>query len=76
METRWAVDSKYTPHAIKDTIASKYKKYKIRELNVLNIKNHSTYEVRISLSKKKDKEPKILNFETDGKFIDEYEALR
>lgn len=76
METRWAVDTKYTPQAIKDTIAHRYKKYKVRELNVLNIKNRSTYEVRISLSKKKDKSPKILNFETDGKFVDEMEPLR
>ena len=42
---------------------------------MLNVKNHSSYEVRISLSKKKDKSPKVLTFETDGKFIDEMEPL-
>ena len=76
METRWAVDTKYTPQAIKDTMAHKYKKYKVRELNVLNVKNHSSYEVRISLSKKKDKSPRVLTFETDGKFIDDMEPLQ
>lgn len=76
METRWAVDTKFTPQAIKDTVAHKYKKYKIRELNVMSIKNHPSYEVRISLSKKKDKSPRILTFETDGKFIDDFEAMQ
>ena len=76
METRWAVDTKYTPQAIKDTLAHKYKKYKVRELNVLNVKNHSCYEVRISLSKKKDKSPRLLTFETDGKFVDDFEAMQ
>jgi hypothetical protein len=74
LETRYAVDLKWTPQAIKDSVAHNYPKYKIREVNVLNVKNKSTYEAKISLSKKKDKSAKLLNFETDGKFIDAVEV--
>lgn len=77
-ETRWYIDSKYYPHAIKDTVANHYPKYKIREVYVLNIKNKSTYQARISkkagLFGKKEKNAKLLNFETDCKFIDEIDA--
>lgn len=74
LETRYAVDLKWTPQAIKDSVSHNYPKYKIREVNVLNVKNKSTYEAKISLSKKKDKSAKLLNFETDGKFIDAVEV--
>lgn len=70
METRYFVDLKWCPKAIKDTVAHQYPNYKIREVNVLSIKNKPTYEARISLSKKKDKSAKFLNFEVDGKFLD------
>lgn len=77
-ETRWFVDNKFCPHAIKDTVALHYPKYKISEVYVLNIKNKSTYQARIAkkggLFGKKEKSAKLLNFETDGKFIDEIDA--
>lgn len=73
-ETRWYVDSKYYPHAIKDTVAHNYPKHNIRECYVLSIKNKTTYQARIAQTKgffrKKEKDVKLLNFETDGKFID------
>lgn len=73
-ETRWYVDSKYYPKAIKDTVANNYPKHKVKDLYVLNIKNKSTYQARIAKKacflSKKEKDVKLLNFETDGKFID------
>ncbi|MBQ2508726.1 MAG: hypothetical protein II532_03045 [Bacteroidales bacterium] len=73
-ETRWFVEEKYYPHAIKDTVAQNYPKHKITELYVLSIKNKMTYQVRIAkkggLFCRKEKDVKLLNFETDGKLID------
>lgn len=72
-ETRWYVETKWYPQAIKDTVAHNYPKHKITELYVLNIKNKSTYQVRIAkkgLFCRKEKDPKLINFETDGKLID------
>ncbi len=73
-ETRWFVDEKYYPHAITDTISANYPKHKITELYVLSIKNKMTYQVRIAKVSgffcKKEKDVKLLNFETDGKLID------
>lgn len=70
-EVRWFVAEKYYPHAIKDAIKEQYPNHKIKEVYVLSIKNKMTYQVRIAKgSKKKEKDAKIVNFETDGKFID------
>lgn len=75
-EIRYEVESKYWPHAIKDTVSNNYPKHTIRQVDVLNIKNKTTYQVRIAQMKgflffgRKEKNVKLLNFETDGKFID------
>ena len=73
-ETRWYIDTKWQPQAIKDSVSHNYPKHKIRECYVLSIKNKSTYQARIAqtkgLFKKREKDVKLLNFETDGKFID------
>lgn len=73
-ETRWFVEEKYYPHAILDTVAHNYPKYKVQEIYVLSIKNKTTYQARIAKTKgffrKKASDPKLLNFETDGKLID------
>ena len=70
-EVRYEVESKYWPHAIKDTVANNYPKHSLREVNVLSIKNKSTYQARIAQGKgRREKDVKLLNFETDGKFID------
>lgn len=73
-ETRYYVEEKYYPHAIKDTIEENYPKHKISELYVLSIKNKMTYQVRIAkksgLFCRKEKDVKLLNFEADGKLID------
>lgn len=70
-ETRWYVDSRYYPQSIQDTVAAHYPKYKIAELYVLSMKNKTTYQAVIV---KKKNATKLLNFETDGKFIDEIDA--
>lgn len=70
-ETRWYVDSRYYPQSIIDTVAAHYPKYKISDLYVLNMKNKTTYQAVIV---KKKNATKLLNFETDGKFIDEIDA--
>ncbi len=73
-ETRWFIEPKWYPHAITDTIAHNYPKYKITELYALMIKNKMTYQTRIArksgLFSKKEKNAKLINFETDGKLID------
>lgn len=75
-ETRWFVEAKYYPQAIKDTVANHYPKFKITELYALSVRNKVTYQARIAkkggfLFFKKETSVKLLNFETDGKFIDE-----
>lgn len=74
METRYIIDSKWYPHAITDTVAHQFPKYKITSLYVRNSHNKVTYQTRIAQKKgfifKKEKNAKYLNFETDGKFID------
>lgn len=76
-ETRWYIEPKYYPHAIVDNIAAQHPGYKIKELYLLNIKNKSTYQVLIGQRKglftKKWKHMRYMNYETDGKFIDEIE---
>lgn len=75
-ETRYEVDAKYWPHAIKDSVAHNYPKHTLREVTIINIKNKTTYQARIAQGKKKkQKDVKLLNFETDGKFIDSIDVL-
>lgn len=73
-ETRYFIESKYYPHAIKDTVANQYPKHNITDVYVRTIKKKSTYQTRISIRKglfrKRESDIKLLNFETNGKFID------
>lgn len=74
METRYVIPAKYYPHAIQDTVKAEYPKHKIVKLYTRNVRNKVTYQARIAQKKglfsKKEKNVKLLNFETDGKFID------
>ena len=76
-ETRWYVEEKYYPHSILETIESMHPGHKVKELYALSIKNKVTYQVLIGQRKgifvKKWKNMRIMNFETDSKFIDEIE---
>ncbi|MCQ2297634.1 MAG: hypothetical protein MJZ51_03325 [Bacteroidales bacterium] len=78
METRYMIPSKYYPHAITDTVAHQYPKHKVTSLYTRNFRNKVTYQARIAQKKcflsKKEKNVKLLNFETDGKFIDAEEV--
>ena len=78
MEIHYYIDSKWYPHAITDTVKNQYPKHKITDVYVRNVRNKSTYQARIAkrkgFFKKKDKEVKFLNFETNGKFIDAVEV--
>ena len=72
VETSWNVNLEYIPASIKTYVSEKYPKYKIRKLAIIDIRNKKTYSATIS---KKilfwTKDTKVLNFEIDGKFIDE-----
>jgi hypothetical protein len=76
-ETRWYVEEKYYPHTILQKIEEEHPGYKVKELYTLMIKNKVTYQVLVGQRKglfvKKWKHMRIMNFETDGKFIDEIE---
>ena len=76
-ETRWYIEEKYYPHAIINALNATHPGYKIKELYALQIKNKVTYQVlagqRKGLFTKKWKHMRLLNFETDYKFIDEIE---
>ncbi|MCR4816445.1 MAG: hypothetical protein K5842_04590 [Bacteroidales bacterium] len=76
-ETRWFIDEKYYPHTILDKIKELHPNYKVKELYALQIRNKVTYQVlagqRKGLFTKKWKNMRLLNFETDYKFIDEIE---
>ena len=72
VETRWIVNTEYTPQSIKKYVEENMSKYKIKKIYILDIRNKKTYQVEVA---KKflfwTKDEKILNFEIDGKFIDE-----
>lgn len=74
-EKRWFVEQEYTPKAIKDTLANSYAGYKIKDVCIVELRGKMTYQVRIhkkgGLFGRKQKDPHQLNFETNGKFIDD-----
>ncbi len=73
-EKRWFVESQYTPKAIKDTLANSYQGYRVKNVCIVELRGKMTYQVQIykkgGLFGHKQKDPKQLNFETNGKFID------
>lgn len=76
-ETRWYIDEKYYPHKIIERVNETHPNYKVKELYALQIKNKVTYQVLVGQRKgffaKKWKNMRIMNFQTDYKFIDEIE---
>lgn len=77
METHYIVEnSDYYPKAIVDYVKAKHPGFNITDLWARKARNKMTYQARISKKSgflwwKTEKEVQILNFETDGKFIDE-----
>lgn len=74
-ETRYYVDAKYYPHAIKDSVAHLYPRHKIDCIYICNTKGKSTYKARIYRKKgflffKKECDAKVASFETNGKLIE------
>jgi len=74
VETRYYIDPEAYPHAIKDTIHSQYPGHHISLLYLSNTKGKMVYKVRIAKKKcflsTKEKEVKLLSFETTGKMIE------
>ncbi len=75
METHYIIENHY-PHAITDTVAHLYPKYKVTDVWARKARSKMTYQARIAkhtgfLWWKKESDPKTLNFEVDGKFIGE-----
>ena len=79
-ETHFFIDPEYYPTFVKDTISKMHPKHTINELYVLKVKNKMTYQTKIAITKKKgilwwkkveSKDPKTVNFEIDGNFINE-----
>ena len=76
-ETRWYIEEKVYPHNILDKIHEAHPGYKVKEFYALLIKNKMTYQVLVGQRKglfvKKWKKMHLMNFEIDGKYIDEIE---
>ncbi len=72
-ETRYYIEDKWYPQAIKDTVSNMYPKHKISSLYVRNVKNNATYQARVARMKgwfkKKESDVHFVNFGTDCKFI-------
>ncbi len=74
-ETRYYIDDKYIPHAIKDTVAHQFPSHKISEVYIRNLKGKMTYQCRIYQKKgflfwKRETNVKKISFETNSKMIE------
>lgn len=74
-ETRYYIEDKYIPHAIKDTVAHQFPSYKIGEVYIRNLKGKMTYQCRIYQKKgflfwKKEANAKCISFEANSKMIE------
>ena len=74
METHYFIEEKYYPHSITSYVKANYAKHSVTELWIRKARNKMTYQARIAKKSgflwwKKEKDVKILDFETDGKFI-------
>lgn len=75
METHYFIEDHY-PHAILDTLASLYPAYSVKDVWVRKVRNKMTYQACIVKKSgflwwRKESDPKVLNFEIDGRFIGE-----
>ncbi|MBR1799810.1 MAG: hypothetical protein IJ761_07970 [Bacteroidales bacterium] len=73
-ETHYYIESKYWPSSIKETVKNDYADYTITDTWVRKYRGKMTYQARIAKKSgflwwKKEKDVKILNFETSGKFV-------
>lgn len=75
-ETHYYVDRKYYPKAVRDTVSHLFPGYDIRDVWVRKVRGKMTYQAYIAkmagfLWWKKEKDSKIVNWEVDGKYINE-----
>ena len=75
METHYFIED-HSPHAILDTLASLYPGYSVKDVWVRKVRNKMTYQACIVKKSgflwwRKESDPKVLNFEIDGRFIGE-----
>lgn len=75
-ETLYYVDAQYCPHSVRDTVVSLYPGYAIDQVWVRKVRGKYTYQVRVAVKSgflwwRKETDAKLLNFEVDGKFINE-----
>ncbi len=70
VETRWNVDTKWTPQTIKQYVDTAYAKSKIESVWIADAQGKKTYEVNVKQKKKEY----LLKFELDGKFIEAIES--
>lgn len=73
IETHYIIEDHY-PLSIVNYVKENHPKYKITDLWVRKVRNKMTYQARIAKKSgflwwKKESDPKILDFEVDGKFI-------
>ena len=76
-ETRWYIKEDVYPHSLLDKLQELHPGYKVKELYALQLKNKVTYQALVGQRKglfvKKWKKMHLMNFEIDGKYIDEIE---
>lgn len=74
-ETRYYIEDRYVPHAIKDSVAHQFPKHKISNVYIRNLKGKMTYQCRIYQKKgflfwKREGDVKVISFETNSKMIE------
>ena len=73
-ETHYFIDLRYCPAAVRDTAASLFPTYKLKNVWVRKMRGKMTYQARLVKQKgmlwwRKVVDAKVLNFEVDGKYI-------
>ncbi len=73
-ETHYMIDKQYYPAAVKDTVNHLFPKYTIQDVWVRKVRGKMTYQASIAkmsgfLWWKKATDPKTLNWEVTGKYI-------
>ena len=75
-ETHYIIRPEHYTAAIKDTVKNNYHGYTINEVYIRKVKGVYSYQVCIAKKKgilwwRKEADPKLLNFDTSGKFLGE-----
>ena len=73
-ETHYFIDKQWMPRAIQDTVDHLFPNYTVKDVWARKVRGTMTYQAYIAkvsgfLWWKKEKDPKTLNFEVNGKYI-------